>query len=160
MAASPEKHPNSNANKKSCPSLSELSHVEKGEQTHVCTSLKMLAIKTSKGAGSLGCGTAPKLWPRSPVTKIQGLAGTPLSTPPCLPATGVTRGSTTEPQGMEWMSMGAKVSDWDRMLYNLNPLNRRPGHTHTSRCHIPMTWPMGLLRAVWSMLVGNCPCAV
>jgi hypothetical protein len=49
MAASPEKHPNSNANKKSCPSRSELSHVEKGEQTHVCGSLEMLAMKTSKG---------------------------------------------------------------------------------------------------------------
>jgi hypothetical protein len=29
--------------------------------------------------------------------------------------------------------MGARVSDWDRMLYNLNPLNRRPGHTHTHK---------------------------
>jgi hypothetical protein len=83
-----------------------------------------------KGDESLGCGTAPKLWPRSPITKIQGLVGTPLSTPPCLPATGVPRGSTTEPQGMEWMSTGAKVSNWDCMLYNLNPLNQRPGHTH------------------------------
>jgi hypothetical protein len=37
---------------------------------------------------------------------------------------------------MEWMSTGARVSDWDHMLYNLNPLNRRPGHTHT---HITST---------------------
>jgi hypothetical protein len=49
MAASPEKHPNSNANKKSCPYRSELSRVEKEEQTHVCTSLEMLAMKTLKG---------------------------------------------------------------------------------------------------------------
>jgi hypothetical protein len=49
MAASSEKHPNFNANKKSHPSQSELFRVEKGEQTHVCTSLKMLAMKTSKG---------------------------------------------------------------------------------------------------------------
>jgi hypothetical protein len=42
MAASLEKHPNSNANKK------ELSHVEEGEQTHICTSLEMPAMKTSK----------------------------------------------------------------------------------------------------------------
>jgi hypothetical protein len=32
---------------------------------------------------------------------------------------------------MEWMSTGARISDWDYMPYNLNPLNRRPGHTHT-----------------------------
>jgi hypothetical protein len=49
MAASSEKHPNSNANKKSYPSRSELSHFEKGEQIHVCTSLEMLVMKTSKG---------------------------------------------------------------------------------------------------------------
>jgi hypothetical protein len=95
-----------------------------------------------KGDESLGCGTDPKLWPRSPITKIQGLVGIPLSMPPCLPATGVPRGSTTESQGMEWMSTGARVSDWDCMLYNLNPLNWRPGHTHTSsiaesvECHL------------------------
>ncbi len=29
------------------------------------------------------------------------------------------------------MSTGARVSNWDRMPYNLNPLNWRPGHTHT-----------------------------
>jgi hypothetical protein len=52
-----------------------------------------------KGNEILGCGTAPKLWPRSPITNIQGLVGTPLSTPPCLPATGVPRGSTTESPG-------------------------------------------------------------
>jgi hypothetical protein len=39
--------------------------------------------------------------------------------------------AVTESQGMEWMSMGARVSNRNRMLYNLNPLNRRPGHTHT-----------------------------
>jgi hypothetical protein len=49
MAASLEKHPNSNANKKSCPSQSELSCVEEREKTHVCASLKMPAMKTSKG---------------------------------------------------------------------------------------------------------------
>jgi hypothetical protein len=49
MAASLEKHPNSNANKKSCPSLSELSRVEEGEQTHICASPEMPALKTSKG---------------------------------------------------------------------------------------------------------------
>jgi hypothetical protein len=49
MAASLEKHPNSNTNKKSCPSWSELARVEEGEQTHICTSLKMPAMKTSKG---------------------------------------------------------------------------------------------------------------
>ncbi len=32
---------------------------------------------------------------------------------------------------MEWMSTGARVSNWDCMPYNLNPLNRRLGHTHT-----------------------------
>jgi hypothetical protein len=32
-----------------CPSRSELSHVKKGEQTHVCTSLEMLLMITSKG---------------------------------------------------------------------------------------------------------------
>jgi hypothetical protein len=48
MAASPEKNPNSNANKKVAPP-GELSRVEKGEQTHVCGSLEMLAMKTSKG---------------------------------------------------------------------------------------------------------------
>ncbi len=121
MAASPEKHPNSNADKKSCPFRSELSHVEKG---NACN-------EDLKEDESLGCGTAPKLWPRSPITKIQGLVGTPLSMLPWLPPTGVPRGSTAESQGMEWVSMGARVSNWDRMLYNLNPLNRRPGHTHT-----------------------------
>jgi hypothetical protein len=49
MAASLEKHPNSNANKKSCPSQSELFRVEEGEQAHVCASLKMPAMKISKG---------------------------------------------------------------------------------------------------------------
>jgi hypothetical protein len=48
MAASLEKHPNSNANKKICPSQSELSRVEEGEQTHVCAPLEMPAVKTSK----------------------------------------------------------------------------------------------------------------
>ncbi len=32
-----------------CPSRSELSRVKKGEQTHVCTSLEIPAMKTSKG---------------------------------------------------------------------------------------------------------------
>jgi hypothetical protein len=49
MAASLEKHPNSNTNKKSYPSWSELSRVEEEEQTHVCASLEMPAMKTSKG---------------------------------------------------------------------------------------------------------------
>jgi hypothetical protein len=84
-----------------------------------------------KADESLECGTAPKLWQWSPITKIQGLIGTPLSKPLWESSTGVPKGSTTESQGMEWMSTGARVSDWNRMLYNLNPLNRRPGHTHT-----------------------------
>jgi hypothetical protein len=73
----------------------------------------------------------PKLWPRSPITKIQGLVGTPLSRPPWELSTGFPKGSTTESQGMEWMSMGARVSNWNCMLFNLIPLHRRPGHTHT-----------------------------
>jgi hypothetical protein len=112
--------------------MSTAPSVEKGEQTYVCTSLKMLAMKTPMETR----GTAPKLWPRSPITEIQGLVGTPLSTPLWLPAMGVPRGSTTESQGMEWMSTGARVSDWDCMLYSLNPHNRRPGHTHTLTGHI------------------------
>jgi hypothetical protein len=54
-----------------------------------------------KGDESLGCGTAPKLWPRSPITKIQGLIGTSLSTPLWESSMGVPKDSTTESQGME-----------------------------------------------------------
>ncbi len=82
-----------------------------------------------KGDESLGCGTAPKLWPRSPITKIQGLIGTPLSMPPCLPATGVSRGSTTDPRVQNGCQQGQELAIG---IANLNPLNRRPGHTHTS----------------------------
>ncbi len=51
MDASPEKHPNSHA-KQSCPQRSELSHVTKGEQTHVCTSLEIHAMKIKRGQES------------------------------------------------------------------------------------------------------------
>ncbi len=115
-------------NGQSCPLLRK-------ENRHTSALLSKYMRWRSKGDESLGCGTAPKLWPRSQKTEIQGLVGTPLSTPPWLPSTGVPRGSTTESQGMEWMSMGARVSDWDCMLYNLNPLNRRPGHTQTHTFH-------------------------
>ncbi len=61
-------------------------------------------------------------------TKIQGLVGTPLRTPP----PGVPRDSTTESQGMERASWGGEFSDWNRMLYKSSPFNRRPDtHTHT-----------------------------
>ncbi len=60
-----------------------------------------------------------------------GLIGTPLSMPPWESSTEVPKGSTTESHGMEWMSWGARVSNWNCMLYNLNPLNQRLGHTHT-----------------------------
>ncbi len=58
-----------------------------------------------------------------------------MSTPPWESSAGVPKGSTTESQGMEWMSMGARVSNWNHMLYNLKPLNQRPGHTHTHTVH-------------------------
>jgi hypothetical protein len=61
MAASLEKHPNSNTNKKSCSSRSELFRVEEGEQTHICASPKNACDEDLKGDKSLGCGTAPKL---------------------------------------------------------------------------------------------------
>jgi hypothetical protein len=139
MAGSLEKHPNTNANKKSCPSQSEPSYVEEGEQPHICASTKYVCNEDLKGDKSLGCGTAPKLWPRSPITKIQGFAGTPLSTPPWELLMGVQKSSTTESQGMGWMSTGARVSNLNCMLYNLNHLNWRPGHTHThTQC--PMCW--------------------
>jgi hypothetical protein len=63
-------------------------------------------------------------------TKIQGLIGTPLCTPP----PGVPRGSTTESQGMERASWGGGFSDWNHMLYNSSPFNRRPD-THTNKLH-------------------------
>jgi hypothetical protein len=61
--------------------------------------------------------------------------------PTCLPATGVPTDGTTESQGMEWMSTEARASNWDCMLFNLNPLNRRPGHTHTHTCAAAGTPP-------------------
>ncbi len=150
MAAYLEKHPNSNANKKSCPSWSELSHVEEGEQTYLCASPKNACNEVLKGNDSLGCGTAPKLWPRSPITKIHGLVGTPLSMPLWDSSTGVPKGRTTESQGMERMSTGARVSNWNRMLYNLNPLNWRPGHTHThTHTHTQWNIPMYHSMCLW-----------
>jgi hypothetical protein len=50
---------------------------------------------------------------------------------------------------MEWMSMGARGSNWDHMLYNLNPLNQRPGHTHTLGTNILgnlLLWDSHLVR--------------
>ncbi len=131
MAASLEKHPNSNANKKELP-LPVRAVTCWGRRTDTRLRFSRNAYNEDlKGNKSLGCGTAHKLWPRSLITEIQGLVGTPLSTPPWESSTGVPKGSTTESQGMEWMSTGARVSNWNRMLYNLTPLNPRPGHTHT-----------------------------
>jgi hypothetical protein len=66
------------------------------------------------------------------------------------PATGVSKGSTTGSQGMEWMSTGARVSNWVRMPNNLNPLNRRPGHTHTHSLHVVEAPPphLGMRRRI------------
>ncbi len=83
-------------------------------------------MKTWRG-WSLGCGRAPKLWPRSPNqdtrTHWDPLAHAPLRVP---------RGSITESQGMERASWGGEFSNWNCMLYKSSPFNRRPDtHTHT-----------------------------
>jgi hypothetical protein len=49
---------------------------------------------------------------------------------------GVPRGSTTDLEGMERSSWGGGFSNWNCMLYNSSPFNRRPDtHTHT---HTPV----------------------
>ncbi len=87
------------------------------------------AMKTWRGR-SLGCGTAPKLWPQSP--NHTGSHWDPIvHAPP-----GVLRGSTTESQGMEQASWGGEFSNWNHMLYKCSPFNWRPDtHTQHLRYH-------------------------
>ncbi len=84
---------------------------------------------------SLGCGTAPKLWPLSP-NQDTGTCWDPLvHAPP-----GVPRGSTTESQGMERASWGGEFSDWNCMLYKSSPFNQRPNtHTHNLSCNTSLS---------------------
>jgi hypothetical protein len=49
--------------------------------------------------------------------------------------------------------MGARVSNCDCMPYNLNPLNRRPGHTHT---HLDHKERLGGLRPVLTKVAAEC----
>jgi hypothetical protein len=64
--------------------------------------------------------------------KIQGLVGTPLAHAP----PGVPRGSTTESQGMEWVSWGDYLVIGIACFTNPPPLMGDQTHTHTPR-HFP-----------------------
>jgi hypothetical protein len=95
---------------------------------------------------SLGCGTAPKLWPQSP-NQDTGTCWAPLVHAPL----GVPRGSTTEPQCMERASWGWGFSNWNRMLYNTSPFNWRPDtHTH-SHSHTQTQCPQHSIRVSWTI---------